>query len=210
MAAQSAMQDLINQMKGTQYASRKYKHKEYDPFLQPQLEGISLRRKLQALTSCNVFEVQRSKKNITSHGTLVIAQLNVISASWATDGNACQREYQAQAWKWTKDNELEFGLHPQGNATTHWKHPDNAISTRKMPKNRNAKWGVVVTNTDENGNPKVKVNSAGVQVKATKKITKANGIFSNGEPQDFYHDNGDFKGMATILEERGFADAPKL
>ncbi|TFK20849.1 hypothetical protein FA15DRAFT_682357 [Coprinopsis marcescibilis] len=218
------------------------------------------------------------------------------------------KEYQARAWKWTKDNELEFGPHPQGkcviiwfhdetifyahdrrriywvhkdssakpqpkgegaslmiadfvsadfgfltslnghktarqlikpgknrdgyftndniiaqancaidilnesypdfehvlvydNATTHQKRPDNAISARKMPKNRNAKWGVVVTDTDENGNPKLK---------ATKKITMANRTFSNGEPQEFYHENGDFKGMAKILEERGFADACKL
>ncbi|TFK16986.1 hypothetical protein FA15DRAFT_605940, partial [Coprinopsis marcescibilis] len=48
------------------------------------------------------------------------------------------------------------------NATTCQKHPDNEIPARKMPKNQNAKWGVEVTNTDENGNPKLELNSAGV------------------------------------------------
>jgi len=41
------------------------------------------------------------------------------------------------------------------------------------------------------------------------------GTFADGSPQTFYFPEGHaregvFKGMAVILEERGFAEAPKL
>jgi len=81
------------------------------------------------------------------------------------------------------------------NATTHLKRPVDAPSARNMPKNPNETWGVEINELDANGKKK--------------KIRMAGGMF-DGKPQSFYFPEGHskagwFKGMATILEERGIS-----
>ncbi|KAF9001365.1 hypothetical protein BDQ17DRAFT_1244618 [Cyathus striatus] len=72
-----------------------------------------------------------------------------------------------------------------------------------MPPLKN--WGVDITDVDENGNPRYKHD--GTKLKKT--IRMRDGILPDGTPQSLYfpdsHQNaGLFKGMAVILEERGY------
>ncbi|KAF9510307.1 hypothetical protein BS47DRAFT_1300305 [Hydnum rufescens UP504] len=108
------------------------------------------------------------------------------------------------------------------NATTHKKCADDALSARHMPKyppNPNGKgrkkgenWGVKVPLLGPNGN--VIHGSDGKVVKVFKKMADAQ--FSDGRPQPLYFPDdhpqypGLFKGMAVILEERGFSNARSL
>ncbi|KAG0692672.1 hypothetical protein DFH29DRAFT_882164 [Suillus ampliporus] len=89
------------------------------------------------------------------------------------------------------------------NATTHLKRADDALSARKMPKSCKD-WGVNAPVRDAEGK---QVHGADGKI-SMQKVCIANGVF-NGAPQDFYFPEGHteagmFKGMAKILEERGF------
>lgn len=100
------------------------------------------------------------------------------------------------------------------NAPTHLKRADDAISARKMPKGipkAGSNWGIEVSRRHPDTGRLM--YSADGKVEKTKILMK-DGRFENGEPQSFYfpmdHPNKDlrgvFKGMAVILEERGFTN----
>ncbi|OAX33831.1 hypothetical protein K503DRAFT_836237 [Rhizopogon vinicolor AM-OR11-026] len=94
------------------------------------------------------------------------------------------------------------------NATTHLKRADDAISARQMPKGCKD-WGVNAPVRDAQGNL-IRADSGKVMMQ---KVRIADG-FHNGVPQEFYWPEGHekaglFKGMASILTERGF-DVSKL
>jgi hypothetical protein len=99
------------------------------------------------------------------------------------------------------------------NATTHLKRPEDALSASKMPKftpREGSNWGVEVTKRDEAG--KIVFGPDGKPLKT--KIQMADGWF-NGQRQSFYFEEGHprvgvFKGMAVILQERGYANASSL
>jgi hypothetical protein len=85
------------------------------------------------------------------------------------------------------------------NATTHRKRMDGALSARKMPKK--------TPPPGKNWLVEVKVNGQSTH------IPMSDGEF-NGQPQPLYFPEGHpragvFKGMAVILEERGFGDMSK-
>ncbi|KIK97179.1 hypothetical protein PAXRUDRAFT_136819, partial [Paxillus rubicundulus Ve08.2h10] len=95
------------------------------------------------------------------------------------------------------------------NATTHLKHANNALSAQKMPKNPSVTWGIlkIVKDAQERaivgGDGKVLIE----------KIPMADA--RNGELQPLYFLTGHnkagwFKGMAQILLECGYLNAPKL
>ncbi|KAJ3506528.1 hypothetical protein NLJ89_g6819 [Agrocybe chaxingu] len=95
-----------------------------------------------------------------------------------------------------------------GNATTHKKRADTAPSARRMPKftpKEGTNWGVEITDRHPDGTPVI-----GPDGKAKKiKVKMDHGYFHDGTPQDFYFPEGHeragiFKGMAVILEERGY------
>lgn len=96
------------------------------------------------------------------------------------------------------------------NATTHLKCEPNALSTHKMPKytpKPGHNWGVEVPELDENCN--VMHDSDGKVLKMH--VNMGHGTFANGTRQDLYwpagHERaGVFKGIAAILEERGFGN----
>jgi hypothetical protein len=114
------------------------------------------------------------------------------------------------------------------NATTHLKRADDALSARHMPKfspkgakewdgtdwgeGRNPKnWGVEVSVIDANGRPVH--GPSGVVLK--RKVPMCGARFADGTPQSLYYPEGHelsgvFKGMAIILEERGFDGALKI
>ena len=101
------------------------------------------------------------------------------------------------------------------NATTHLKRADDALSARKMPKNipkQGTNWGIEVTKRDPTtGKPVYKSDRTPEKVK----IHMKDGQLPNGEPQSFYFPEGHpragvFKGMAVILEERGFGEMSKM
>ncbi|KAG6903301.1 hypothetical protein C0995_013054 [Termitomyces sp. Mi166 len=96
-----------------------------------------------------------------------------------------------------------------GNATTHLKHADEALSATKMPKepskSHKKNFGVLVNvlGTDE----QPMQGSERKYVK--KKIPMRNGKFADGREQEFYFSEGHeqaglFKGMALILTEQGY------
>ena len=100
------------------------------------------------------------------------------------------------------------------NATTHLKRADDALSARKMPKNiprPGTNWGIEVTSCDPvTGKPIC--NSDGTHQKI--KIQMKGAYFADGTTQDLYFPQdhpcpGVFKGMAIILQERGFGDLTK-
>ncbi|KAG2071495.1 hypothetical protein BDR04DRAFT_1016009 [Suillus decipiens] len=100
------------------------------------------------------------------------------------------------------------------NAMTHIKCPDNSLSARKMPKNTpkvGTNWGIEVTARNSSGQI-----IYGTDGKPTKiKICMGHGTFKDGTPQSLYFADGNarggiFKGMATILEERGYGDMSKV
>ena len=94
------------------------------------------------------------------------------------------------------------------NATTHLKRADDALSARHMPKNtpkEGENWGVSAQVIGPDGKPVY-----GPDGKVLKQMVRmADGQFADGTCQGFYFPPGHpragiFKGMAIILEERGF------
>ena len=97
------------------------------------------------------------------------------------------------------------------NATTHVKRADNALSARHLPKNPLPSWGITVPVKNNNGD--VMCHPDGKVQKM--KVPMEPGCFANGDPQPLYfpdeHEKaGWFKGMAQILQERGFEAESKL
>ncbi|KAG2046448.1 hypothetical protein BDR06DRAFT_899234 [Suillus hirtellus] len=97
------------------------------------------------------------------------------------------------------------------NATTHLKHADDALSARKMPKCTSATWGVSITKKDDDGRPVIGTNGKPVK----EKIWMKDAWLLNGDVQPLYFPDGHdkasyFKGMAQILVERGYTNAPNL
>jgi hypothetical protein len=96
------------------------------------------------------------------------------------------------------------------NATIHLKHSEDALSARRMPKftpKEGTNWGIKVTKRDENGNVIYEPNGKPAKVKIRMADTTINGqrqslYFEEGHPHA-----GVFKGMAIILQERGFTNA---
>jgi len=104
------------------------------------------------------------------------------------------------------------------NATMHLKRAEDALSARKMPKGTpkpGKNWGIEVSKRDPITG-KVMYCTDG-SIKKTK-ILMQDGRFESGEPQSLYfpmdHPDknlwGVFKGMAVILEERGFGNMSKV
>ncbi|KAG2340211.1 hypothetical protein BDR05DRAFT_977477 [Suillus weaverae] len=111
-----------------------------------------------------------------------------------------------EKWYSHEDHVLVFD-----NATTHLKQADDALSAQKMPKGPSATWGVPWTIKDANGN--IVFGPDGKPLK--EKIPMAEARLPNGNPQSLYFPNGHpkagfFKGMAQILVECGYVNAPKL
>ncbi|RDB20617.1 hypothetical protein Hypma_012315 [Hypsizygus marmoreus] len=89
------------------------------------------------------------------------------------------------------------------NAPSHLKRAEESLSARKMPRNLKT-WLIQITKCDAQGNPVY--NADGTYQKVD--ISMCDATF-NGQPQPLYfhltHPRaGEFKGMAQILEERGF------
>ncbi|KIK78536.1 hypothetical protein PAXRUDRAFT_16820 [Paxillus rubicundulus Ve08.2h10] len=100
------------------------------------------------------------------------------------------------------------------NATTHLKRPDGALSARKMPKHpskEGTNWGIEVTAKDAAG--KIVYGTDGKPSKV--KVRMGDGTLKDGSPQSIYFPDGHpragiFKGMAIILEERGYCDMSRV
>jgi hypothetical protein len=101
------------------------------------------------------------------------------------------------------------------NATTHAKRADGALSARYMPKGTSKpgkNWMISINKHDSDG--KLVYGSDGKLVK--EKICMGDATLPDGRPQQLYfpanHPThpGLFKGMAVILEERGFTNAKQL
>lgn len=80
-----------------------------------------------------------------------------------------------------------------------------------MTKGPSAKFGVEVSVTGPDG--KLKYNENGQVLKKT--IRMGNGKFADGTDQEFYFPDGhpqagQFKGLAIILQERGFENAQQM
>ena len=104
------------------------------------------------------------------------------------------------------------------NATTHLKCPEDSLSARRMPKNipkPGKNWGIEVSKRDPNTGKLVYRPDRSVD---KIKILMRDACFENGDPQPLYFPmdhpdknlRGMFKGMAVILEERGFSDMAKV
>jgi hypothetical protein len=100
------------------------------------------------------------------------------------------------------------------NAPTHLKREDGALSARRMPKNipkLGTNWGVEITMRDPvSGKPVCKPDGKPEKIK----IQMSDTHLRDGTPQSLYfpHDHPQaniFKGMAVILEERGYGDMSK-
>jgi hypothetical protein len=101
------------------------------------------------------------------------------------------------------------------NATTHMKCADDALSARKMSKGptqaRHPLFGVLRNVSGENGRPVYAPD--GTLLK--EKVRMGDGRFADGTPQSLYFPQdhprpGVFKGMAIILEERGFKGVQQI
>ncbi len=101
------------------------------------------------------------------------------------------------------------------NASTHLKRAPDALSARRMPKNipkAGTNWGVETTKR----NPitgKIEYQPDGKPEKI--KIRMADAHLADGTPQPLYFPEGHehagiFKGMAVVLQERGFGDMSKV
>jgi hypothetical protein len=93
------------------------------------------------------------------------------------------------------------------NATTHLKRARGSLSASKMTKGPSANFCVEINAVDDAG--KAIYGPDGKILK--RKIPMANGKFKDGTEQLFYYPEGHacaglFKGMVTILEERGYRD----
>jgi hypothetical protein len=91
------------------------------------------------------------------------------------------------------------------NTTTHLKRAEGALSATKMPKGPSKNFGVEISIVNDAGKPVYGPDGKILK----KKVLMANGKFADGTEQQFYHPDshelaGQFKGMATLLEERGF------
>ena len=97
------------------------------------------------------------------------------------------------------------------NATTHLKRAEGSLSASKMLKGPSEKFFVDVHIVDNAGKPMY-----GPDGKILKrKVPMASGKFKDGTEQLFYYPEGHehagkFKGMAKILEERGYHDSGKM
>jgi hypothetical protein len=100
------------------------------------------------------------------------------------------------------------------NATTHLKQEEDALLAMKMPKftpKLGKNWGVEVVELDEDCNI---VHGADGKVLRTQ-IRMTNAKFADGTTQSLYWPDGHervgiYKGMLSILKERGFTDMFKL
>lgn len=103
------------------------------------------------------------------------------------------------------------------NATTHRKRPEDALSALRMTKGPSANFGVEVVQRGANGSPILGADGKPVKTK----IRMADARFADGTPQPLYFppghaEEGHFKGMVKILEERGYevsrlrAECPKF
>ena len=100
------------------------------------------------------------------------------------------------------------------NAPTHLTRPEDSLSARRMPKftpKVGHNWGIEVTKRDAEGKPVYLPNGSLEKIK----IQMCDAQFEDGRPQPLYFPEGHpragvFKGMATILEERGFSDMSKV
>ena len=96
------------------------------------------------------------------------------------------------------------------NATIHLKRRDDALSARRMPKftpKEGCNWGIEVTRRDANGN-----TIHGPDGKPLKTKVRMGDTWYNGRRQSLYFEEGHprvgvFKGMAIILQERGYTNA---
>jgi len=101
------------------------------------------------------------------------------------------------------------------NASTHLKRPDDSLSARKMPKNvpkEGSNWGIEVTKRDPVTQKPI-CNADGSYQKV--KIRMGDAQLVDGTPQPLYFPEGHaragvFKGMVTILEERGFQNMARV
>ncbi|KAI9057198.1 hypothetical protein FKP32DRAFT_1615362 [Trametes sanguinea] len=100
------------------------------------------------------------------------------------------------------------------NAPTHQKRAPGSLSARSMPKNPSKTFSVETPVLDDAGRP-----AYGTDGKILKtRIPMSDAKFSDGTPQALYyaadHPNpelrGAFKGMAVLLEERGYPFASRL
>ena len=100
------------------------------------------------------------------------------------------------------------------NARTHLKRPADALSARQMVlkvPGPGENWLIEVPELDNSG--RQVYASDGTKLK--KKVQMATGTLPGGEPQPLYFPDGHpragvFKGMAVILQERGFHKEAKL
>jgi len=100
------------------------------------------------------------------------------------------------------------------NAPMHLKRPEDSLSARQLPKNTpkdGHNWGIEVMKCDAKGKPVYLPNGSLEKVK----IYMGDAQFADGSPQPLYFPEGHpragvFKGMATILEERGFGNMSKV
>ena len=101
------------------------------------------------------------------------------------------------------------------NAFTHLKRPEGSLSARRMPKNtpkEGNNWGIEVTKRDPITKKPI-CNADGSYQK--EKIRMEDAQFADGTPQPLYFPEGHaragvFKGMVTILEERGFPNMAQI
>ena len=99
------------------------------------------------------------------------------------------------------------------NATIHLKRPDDALSARKMPKftpQPGKNWGVEVSKRGPDGKIIYGPDKKPIKIKVRMRDARF-----NGRPQSLYFEEGHpragtFKGMAIILQERGYTDALSL
>ncbi|KAI1781774.1 hypothetical protein LXA43DRAFT_1105349 [Ganoderma leucocontextum] len=100
------------------------------------------------------------------------------------------------------------------NVPTHLKRAADALSARHMSKfptvPANPMFGVETTVLGDDSKPIYGPNGKPLKTK----VRMQNATFADGTPQSLYFEDGPragvFKGMATLLEERGFTDAWKL
>jgi hypothetical protein len=99
------------------------------------------------------------------------------------------------------------------NAKIHIKRAEGSLSALKMPKGPSENFMVEVNDVEDD--EKLRYSPDGKIKK--KKVPMLNGRFADGTEQEFYwsadadHPHaGKFKGMAVILEERGFTSASKM
>ncbi|KAF8800309.1 hypothetical protein BYT27DRAFT_7117577 [Phlegmacium glaucopus] len=101
------------------------------------------------------------------------------------------------------------------NASTHLKRPEDSLSARRMPKNtpkEGNNWGIEVTKRNPiTQKPICNPNGSHQKVK----IKMGNAQYADGTSQSLYFPEGHaragvFKGMVTILEERGFQNVSKI